>query len=144
MTPRTSSAKPNWQFQIMRPGTPTDMCSRETRGGPISIAVPISRSRFATRQSARSVDMARSVTISGGWTSNFSGDGSVAAGEGRKIHFMENKNCSFQGHACRLFRQPATPSFSSSQVSCRVPLFVKSFHLCFGLGAGVHEHEFAA
>src|ERR1700722_4204522 len=28
-----SSAKPNWHFQIMRPGPPTDMCSRETRGG---------------------------------------------------------------------------------------------------------------
>jgi hypothetical protein len=45
------------------------------------------------------VDMARSVTISGGSTGNFSGDGSVAAGGGRKICFMENKNAPFQGHA---------------------------------------------
>jgi hypothetical protein len=51
--------------------------------------------------------MARSVAISGGATSNFSGDESVAAGEGRKIRFMENKNCSSPGHA-------TIPSFSAT------------------------------
>jgi hypothetical protein len=35
--------------------------------------------------------MARSVVISGGSTSNFSGDELVAVGDGRKIRFMENK-----------------------------------------------------
>jgi hypothetical protein len=35
--------------------------------------------------------MARSVVISGGSTSDFSGDELVAVGDGRKIRFMENK-----------------------------------------------------
>jgi hypothetical protein len=52
--------------------------------------------------------MARSVVISGGSTSNFSGDELVAVGDGRKIRFMENKNCSFQGHA-------TMPSFSATR-----------------------------
>jgi hypothetical protein len=68
------------------------------------------------------VDMARSVTISGGSTGNFSGDGSVAAGEGRKIRFMENKNYSFpRSRNDAVFRQSATPPFSNCQVWCRIP-----------------------
>jgi hypothetical protein len=57
--------------------------------------------------------MARRVTISGGSTSNFSGGESVAAGEGWKIRFMENKNCSFVGkQRRRLFELAGLVSYS--------------------------------
>jgi hypothetical protein len=42
--------------------------------------------------------MLRSVAISGGSTSNFFGAESVAAREGRKTRFIENKNFSFRSH----------------------------------------------
>jgi hypothetical protein len=72
--------------------------------------------------------MARSVAISGGSTSNFSGEESVAAGKGRKIRLIENKNCSFP----RL-RNDASFSASSGAVFFELasltshPLFAQSF-----------------
>src|ERR1700730_12118086 len=55
-------------------------CSSTASFAACSSAV-VAASSLVTRQSARSVDMARSVAASGGSTSNFSGDEPVAAGD---------------------------------------------------------------
>jgi hypothetical protein len=63
--------------------------------------------------------MARSVVISGGSTSNFSGDELVGVGDGRKIRFMENKELLLprSHHDAVFFGNQRTPSFSGWQVS---------------------------
>jgi len=69
--------------------------------------------------------MARSVTISGGSTGNFSGDELVAVGDGRKIRFMENKELLLRGHA-------TMPSFSttSDAVFFKLAGFVSYSFIC--------------
>jgi hypothetical protein len=73
--------------------------------------------------------MARSVTISGS-TSDFSGAESVAAGEGRKIRFMENKNCSFSRtrNDAVFFGKQRRHLFESRQVWCRILYLLNPFN----------------